>query len=299
MVRFAQLLIILTALYFGSTVFAKEGKPKDIHNELKMVDGDERGNEVKALKTELLVERSEKKALQQIKYLIKKYRGKSIEPEMWFRLAELHMRRAKTERFFEIHRQSDTVTSLIPKRVRKASQSKEIRSAIKVYEKIRKRFRKFEKYDLVLFNNAFARQQLGHNKLAEKIYWEIVKRFPNSILVPDAHLAIGEINYDRRNFKFALQHFQMIEKFPNSRVYPYGLYKAAWCQYNLNDAVAAMGQLEKVVKYGQYITKNKLDSRLDLRKEALRDMSLFYGEVYEAKDAVAYFKNKQSYAGDP
>ncbi len=288
-----SLMILILAFSFNALA-DEDQKNSNVIKELRMVEGQEKQNEIKALKTELLVEQSEKRALAQIKKLIKKYRGTPMEADMWFRLAELHMRRAKTERFFEIHRTSETVTSFLPRRIKKASQSKEIRKAIEVYERIRKRFKNYSRLDLVLFNNAFARQQLGHQKKAERLYWQIVKQFKNSLLVPDAHLAIGEINYDLRKFQLALEHFMMIEKYPNSRVYPYGIYKAAWCAYNLRNALDAMKKLEKVVAYGKYINEKKLDSRLDLRKEALRDMSLFYGEVYEAADAVSYFKDQAS-----
>src|SRR5690606_25682317 len=139
-----------------------------------------------------------------------------------------------------------------------------------------------------------ARQQLGQEKEAERMYWYLVKNFRNSPLVPDCHLAIGEINFDRSNFSFALEHFNAIKKYPESRVYPYGLYKAAWAYYNMRDAVSALKKLEEVVAYGKYVADQKIEQRLDLRKEALADMTVFYEDVLPAKSAFAYFRKQAS-----
>lgn len=256
---------------------------------LKMVEGDEQGNEIKAVKTELLVAKSEKNAIAQVKKLIRKHKGKSIEPDLWFRLAELHMRRSKTERFFEIHRESETVVSLVPRIVKKASSRKAISEAIDTYEYIQKRFPRFSRMDLVMFNNAFARQHIGQSRPAEQIYWNLIKKYPNSPLVPDSHLAIGELNFERKSFKHALDHFVAIEKYPDSRVYPYGLYKAGWTYYNLREAIKGMKKLEEVVEYGRRVAAEGIDSRLDLRREALADMTIFYEDVYPSADAFGYF----------
>ena len=145
--------------------------------------------------------------------------------------------------------------------------------------------------DLVIFNHAFARQALGQDKEAERLYWELVKNFSDSPLVPDAHLAIGEIAFHKGEFNVALEHFDAIRKFPDSRVYPYGLYKAAWTRYNMRDAAGGLKNLEEVVAYGDYVQKNQIEARLDLRKEALSDMTLFYEDVYPPKEAYAAIRN--------
>src|SRR5262245_19467443 len=87
---------------------------------LKLVPGDEKGNELKSLETELLVSATEQKALLQLQKLLKKYHGTSLEPELYFRLAELYMRKSKTDRFFEINRQSETVVHFAAERVKEA-----------------------------------------------------------------------------------------------------------------------------------------------------------------------------------
>lgn len=270
---------------------AKKEAPGDsgVEKELRFKAGDEDGNEMKALKTELLVIKSEKKALDQLLRLEKKYQNTRMEPEVLFRLAELYMRRARSERFFEVHRSSERVMTFAPELVKEASESAEIRKAIAHYARIQEKFPRFRSMDVVLFNNAYAFQQVGDDKSAEQLFLKLIQFHPSSPLVPDAYLSVGEINFKARNFQLALDNFKAIRKYPRARVYPYGLYKAAWSYYNLQDAASGMGQLEDVIKFGREVAKNGWDSKLDLRKEALGDLALFYSDVKPAKEAVDYF----------
>lgn len=270
------------------SVFAEEKKPAPLEN-LKYVEGNEKENEKRALKTELLVAASEEKALEQLKLLLKKHKGTYLEADLHFRLAELHMRRSKTERFFELHRQSETVVQLAPRVVKNASSKREIMKAVEIYDMIQKKHRNFDKMDLVVFNNAFARQTLGQNALAARLYNDLIQMFPGSGLVPDAHLAIGELKFDDQKFSDALVHFLAIEKYETSRVYPYGMYKAAWTYYNLRKEDLGLKKLEQVVAYGKMVEEQGIDSRLDLRREALADMTLFIQDVHPASKAYDYF----------
>ncbi|MCB0369435.1 MAG: adventurous gliding motility protein U, partial [Bdellovibrionales bacterium] len=291
--------ISILIMFLGMSVpsFSKDkGKasPETLDN-LKFIEGNEQENEKRALQTELLVAASERKAMEQLQLLLKKHRGTYIEADLWFRMAELYMRKSKTERFFELNRESDTVVKLAPKKVKSASSKREIIKAVGIYEKIQKQFKSFDKMDLVIFNNAFARQTLGQDKLAARLYNDLISMFPRSSLVPDAHLAIGEIKFDSNDFNTALKHFLSIEKYPSSRVYPYGMYKAAWTYYNLRKEPLGLEKLEQVVAFGRMVQEKGIDSRLDLRKEALADMTLFYEDVYLSKDAYSYFSKQ---AGD-
>ncbi len=283
------------SLFTAEAGFAQKAKKDPVAaglEELKMIEGNESENDLRSLKAEMLIKMTEEKAIAQAQKLIRKYRGSPLEPDLHFRLAELYMRRSKSDRFFEFNRESETVVRLAPRVVKAASSRRSIEKAIETYELIQKRFPRFDQIDLVLFNNAFARQGLGQDKQAEKLYLFLINNFKTSPLIPDAYLSVGEINFDRAKFKVALEHFNAIRQFPDSRVYPYGLYKAAWSQYNLRETEAGLKKLEEVVAYGKYVTQNQIESRLDLRKEALFDMTLFYSDVYLAKDAFKYFKKQ-------
>lgn len=269
---------------------AAEKKSATIEDELKLRAGDEQGNELKALKTEMLVMRSEKKALEQLEKLSVRYKGTRMEPEILFRLGEIYMRRARTERFFEVHRDSNQIVRFAPEMVRTASEVKQIRRAISIYVDLEARFPRFRARDIVVFNTAYAYQQVGEDLNAEKQFQRLLSQHPNSTLVPDALLSLGEIQYSRRQFSGALAYFLKIKDHPEARVYPYGLYKAAWCKYNMQDEASGVKLLEEVIAFGHMRAKDSGgSSKLDLRKEALGDLALFFSESKNAKDAVAYF----------
>lgn len=287
-------LALLCALTFFVIVRAHaEDSKAGVLDSLKFAPGDEAGNEKKAIKAELLVSATEQKAIDQVQKLIRKYKGTPLEPDLQFRLAEMYMRKSKSDRFFEIHRESgDPTVKLLPRLVSKASSRTSLTQAVEVYQYIQKKFPGYNQMDLVVFNHAFARQALGQDKDAENLYWDLIRKFPDSPLVPDAHLAIGEISFMKAKFQFALEHFDAIRKFPESRVYPYGLYKAAWTRYNMHESAAALKNLEEVVAFGNDVVKNHLDAKLDLRKEALNDMTIFFEDVHPSKEAFSYFRKQ-------
>lgn len=282
--------LIISGLKAAAQPKAKNAVKKSATlQDLKLVEGDEKGNEVKSVKAELLVSSAEAKAIAQAKRLLNKYRGTQMEPELRFRLAELFMRKSKTDRFFEVHRESETVVRFAPRHVKSASSRASVQSAISEYTTIMKKFPQFPQMDVVVFNSAFAAQIVNNEKQAESLYLSLINKYKDSFLVPDAYLALGEIEFNRNRFALALEHFNAIRRYPNSRVYPYGLYKAAWTHYNMRETLKGLKKLEEVVAFGKMVVEKKIDSRLDLRKEALIDMVLFYEDVYPAKDAHAYF----------
>jgi len=286
-------LFLALIVTFSFSAHAKKG---DVIGELKTnsVDGKEAQDKVVA--SEVLISQTEKKALGHLHALIKKYRGTSMEPNLKFRLAELYMNRAKSARFIQqIVNDNDGVTSFLPSQIRSLKEKKMVEKAIQQYTGIEKRFKRYQSIDEVLFNKAFALLQIGKETEAEKSFITLLKTQKRSKLRPDAFLAVGEINFKKRKFKRALAFFAQVKKYKESRVYPYGLYKGAWCYYNLSGYKQAMSQLEKVIYFGAKVQREGGDQRLDLRVEALTDMALFYSSVRPAKEAVTYF---QTLSGD-
>ncbi len=295
--KLASLVLYILILSLGlatatASAKAKNNPGKDIA-ELKTSNSkSEKDNELNALKAEVLISKSEEKAIEQINILLKKYKGTQMEPDLLFRLAELYMRRAKTDRFLEFHRNSDAVVRFAPKMIRQVQSKKSVLKAIAIYSSIQKKYPQYEKIDFVVFNNAFANQQIGIMSSAEKLYTLLVNNYKYSSLMPDAYLALGEMQFDNRKFSSALNSFHAIRKYPESTVYPYGLYKAAWAQYNLRDAETGLKELEDVIKYGKFVKEKGIDSRLDLRKEALLDMALFYEDVRPSEKAYKYLSTQ-------
>ncbi len=287
-------MVVAATLAVTGPVYAQSGKntaPKDVADELKMKAGDEEGNELKALKAELLISQSDQKALEQLNKLILKYKGSGLEASLHFRLAELYMRRAKTATFFEVHRDDSTAVRFSPKETKSSTSKAWVQKAVNTYDLIETKFIQFTDMDLVLFNNAFARQLLGQDDEAMRRYKKVIDDYPNSPLVPDSHLSLGEELFLKKKFQAAYDEFQKIREFPESRVYPYGIYKGAWALYNIGRTAEALKQLEEVVGYSKKPLEEN-PNRLDLSHEALDDMVVFYEDVKQPGDAVSYFRTQ-------
>ncbi|MGH1468922.1 MAG: tetratricopeptide repeat protein [Bdellovibrionales bacterium] len=284
--------LVLASIVLTTIVGVAHANPKgDVIKDLRTSSANIESGQQGIVASEVLISRSEEKALGHLKTLIKKYRGTSMEPELKFRLAELYMNRAKSARFIEqMVADDEGVASFLPSKIKSLKERKMVEEAIAEYTGIEKRFPKYKAVDEVIFNKAFAQLQIDQEKQAEQSFIKLLRTQKRSRLRPDAFLAVGEINFKRRNFRKALAYFNRVKKYKTARVYPYALYKGSWCYHNLDGYEQAMSELENVIYFGAKVEKEGRDQRMDLRVEALTDMSLFYSSIRPAKDAVSYFR---------
>lgn len=278
----AQKTLLLTLLFTVPT-FAQE--VKGLLSEIRLNENEEQ-NQSKSFASEVMITKTENKAIESLKTIIKKKTGTREEADLLYRLAELYMRRAKSGRYFDLDKTSENKLKAVGLRAEKAKEA--LRQAVQIYNQILAKFPKYHDLDYVYFNNALANSQLNLAEVAKKNYLQLISQFPKSELVPDALLEVGELYYIQQNFHAALDKFKEIENFPDSKAFPYGLYKSAWCYYNLKNTDAGINQLLLVVK------QNPADAgdakKYNLRKEALRDLTLFTGETKPAGELLAFFK---------
>lgn len=275
------LLIALLTQISAKTVSANSETVKGLLPEVRLNSDNEDQNTEKAFQSELMITKAENKAIESLNRIIVKKKGTPEEADLLFRLAELYMRRAKSGRFFDLNS-----TAKSPNVNQKAQES--LKSAIAIYNRIEKEFPKYKELDAVLFNNAIACQQTKQAERSKELFNKLVTQFPKSALLPDALLEVGEVYYFQQNFTQALEKFKGIEKFPKSKAYPYGVYKSAWCYYNLKQTDEGIKQLLSVVQ------QNPADSadqkKYNLRKEALRDLTLFVGETMPPEQLFSFFE---------
>lgn len=284
-----QKFFFFTLMMISLPTFSAEKEVKGILPELKINSTDENLNQKKSLQSEVLITKTENQAIQSLIGVIQRKKGTPQAAELWNRLAELYMRRAKSGRFFDLNRDSDGPVRFVPPDISGETAISSLKRAVQVYTKIEREFPKFKDMDAVFFNNAFASQQLKLGKNAEALYYKVVIQHPKSPLVPDAYLALGEMAYQNQNFKEALEDFKAIEKYPTSRVYSYGMYKQAWTLYNLKQNEEALQKLIQVVKYHDPSKQSERKINHNLRAESLRDLAIFYGETQSADKAYDFF----------
>lgn len=273
---------LLTLFILANSPFAFAQKEvKGLLPEVKLNSNDEDSNQEKARSSELLISQSENKAIESLQRIINKKKGTVEEPDLLYRLAELYMRRAKSGRFFDLYEknQNDQSTN--------KNAQKSLASAIKIYDSIISRFPKYKNLDFVHFNLALASLQTKQIEKAKKHYTIITTQYLKSTILPDALLELGELYYDQQNFESALAQFKKIEAFPKSKAYPYGIYKSAWCYYNMKDTEQGIQKLKYIVKTH---SADQTDlKKYNLRQEALRDLTLFVGETVKPEELYSFF----------
>jgi tetratricopeptide (TPR) repeat protein len=283
--------ILLVAALASENSFAKKDNSKGLLPEVRIGEGgSEQENDRKALTSEIMITRSENKAIEALQALIKgKKPGSPGLADLYYRLAELYMRRSKSGRFFDMN-QTNPVVQMSSFPVPNEKGTDAVKRAIAVYTRIENEFPNFREMDSVLFNNAFAQQQVGNHKEAIANFTRLVEKYPKSPLIADGTLALGDLLYEQGKFAPALEQFLKIEKMPKSRVYSFGMYKAAWAYYNLKDSENGIKRLTMVVKTNPALKDGEVPTnRHNLRKEALRDLTIFVGDTYPADKLYSFF----------
>jgi tetratricopeptide (TPR) repeat protein len=282
--------LLLPLIFFVQPALSEAKKAqKGLLPEVQLDSTNEEENDARAATSEILITRAENKAIDSLQNIIKKKKGSTEEADLWYRLAELYMRRSKSGRFFDLQvAGKGKQLSSFPIPNEKGSDW--IKKAIGVYSHIENDFKSYREMDSVLFNNAFAHQQVGKIKEAQGLYERMLARFPNSALVPDSLVALGELYYDQRKFTVAMDFLTRLEKHPDSRVFPYAMYKLAWTHYNLSDTSKGVKRLLQVVEMSPAGADGEdHKNKQNLRREALRDLTIFIGDTTPADELVMVF----------
>ncbi len=108
-------------------------------------------------------------------------------------------------------------------------------------------FRNYPKMDLALFRYGYALQTGKYMKEARAVYDKLLKSYPNSKYVPNAHLGFAEYYYDAGQFTDAEARYKEVMKFPRSNVYWYAFYKTAWIHLQLQRHQDAIDAFARVV----------------------------------------------------
>lgn len=166
--------------------------------------------------------------------------------------------------------------------------------AIARYRELLKTFPGSKKQDEALFFLADTLQDSGRDAEAVQSARELVRRFPKSQWAPSSHVFIGEHLFEEAKLAEALAQYRAAAEVPTDEVYPYALYKAAWCRFNQSAFADAMKLLHQVVEVslGGDATKDPAleggaakragerdQNKLQLAREARRDYVIAFARV--------------------
>src|SRR5690349_14496838 len=153
-------------------------------------------------------------------------------------------------------------------------------------------FRNYPKMDMALFYYGYTLQGGKYMKEARAVYDKLLKNYPNSKYVPEAHLAFADYYFEAGQLADAEARYKMVLKFPKSSAYWYAMYKMGWIHLNLTRFTEALETFFQVAQATKNDKKNEI-----LNRAAKKDFVRAYSEVGKADKAFDAFKRvDQKYA---
>lgn len=161
--------------------------------------------------------------------------------------------------------------------------------AIARYRELLKRYPRATRTDEALFFLADTLQESGRDPEAIAAARELTRRFPRSAWAPASHVFIGEHLFDAAKLDEALKEYRAAAEVSTDDVFPYALYKAAWCRFNQNAFIDAMKLFKRVVEVSE---KSGDINTVQLAREARRDYVLAYARIGRPEAGKEEFARK-------
>ena len=231
--------------------------------------------------------------------------GDRARADYLFRLAELYYDRARyyEQRAYDRRDQAFEQTKKDPARAtayQKAaaddlSHSTEFaQKAIALYSELYANYRDtYANIDAVLFYLGANLLQTDDSDSAREVFEALAVNFPTSQYLAQAYFMIGELDFGMGDAEAAMQSYQRAAQFPERNIYPFALYKVAWCAFNLaetaTDKKEAVNLLYEAILAAKDRVAKQGDSMRRLRDDSLRDMTLYWASAYKQNDALKFF----------
>ncbi|MBN1210199.1 MAG: tetratricopeptide repeat protein [Myxococcaceae bacterium] len=246
-----------------------------------------------------LADKKRDEAIEGFKRLIPKLQdGTSRKADLLYRLSELYWEKSKylyrleMDRFLEAEKAYDASVArgekVEPPKQDHTESERYRAETMSLYEDILRDYPKYELRDEVLFSQGYNLYELNRREEAVKRYEELIRDFPKSQFVPDAYIQLGNHYFENNKLIPAKQNYEKARDTGVPKIYAYAIYKLAWCDYNSGDYEAGLEKLHEAVDFAE----TRGEELGDLKTEALNDLTIFYVQLDQPKEAVAYFKLK-------
>ncbi len=237
--------------------------------------------------------------IEQLERIVSKIDDRSGQkPELLYQLSELYVEKSKQllhaemgehdkqYRAYEEARKRGTKGLSEPRATHQGSESYRAK-AVALYERILREYPDYPRKDEVLFALGYNLYEIGNRSGGVARYLELIKAYPRSTFVPDTYLQLGNHYFDIGNDLARARHFYekaLASDLP--KVHSYALYKLAWCDYNAGQFENALKKLQSVVDFAQTHGREMVD----LKNEALGDMTSAYVRLGRSDEAIEYFQ---------
>ena len=165
------------------------------------------------------------------------------------------------------------------------------KSAIEQYRRIEKDFPRYKDVDQVLYALGYHLTVMGDKDGGYSYYVKLVREKPQSSLIPDTLLNIGDYFFSKNEFEQAQAFYDKVGQYGPSRVLGYAIFKTGWCYFNLGDKAQALNKFLETIRWTDTEKAKENSARLDLKVEAQNDMVRAYSFIGSPDKAVTFFKN--------
>ena len=229
-------------------------------------------------------------AIQTTNTLIDRSRHRPYLPELYLRLAELHIEQSRIVYLLRKNQHTGKETAL--DQLESNSLKKR---AIEIYQRILNHFPEFPERDKVYFFMAHEFGELGQLEDMVKQYRTLIAKHKDSQYAPEAYLLLGDYFFSRQNLPHAQKHYLAVIDYPKSSASIIARYKLGWCWINNADYPRALKLFEEAVFHSSGDQEVNIDTyrHVNVRLEALIDMAYCYPEVFKKsspREALSYFQ---------
>ena len=143
-----------------------------------------------------------------------------------------------------------------------------------LFARVLKDYPNFPNYDLALYVDGFMATEQGKHDEAIERFNRIIKEYPQSRFIADAHMARAEWLFGvKYNYAEALTEYEEVMKYKQSDLYGLSLFKSAWCLWRLGRTEDAAKRFVSVFEVTDDKNKVNLGQRQqldELESEALK-----------------------------
>jgi TolA-binding protein len=164
-----------------------------------------------------------------------------------------------------------------------------LKDALGLFTNLEKEFPRHARIDEIVFFIGFVNMEIGNQDKGLRYLERLVREYPKSRKFEEAVVYLGDVYFDKTKFRDALAKYRILQNRRDSALYDYAMYKISWCELNTGEAARGLRDMKALV---DRLEGNKEVAKFNLREQALKDLVIFYGEVGNVDEAVAYFSDK-------
>ena len=174
--------------------------------------------------------------------------------------------------------------------------------AISRFEQVISEFPQFDRGDAARYLLAYCLTEQSDLEPAIRTYQDLLKRYPRSPFVPEAHIRMGELYFDENRMENAIAQYKEVLKHPNSKFYDKALFKLGWSYYRLtasdpNALTTAVNYFTQVLEYYTNRPQAGIRGGDDLRQESVDYIAISFTDMDERgyPSAVRFVEKHSSY----